>query len=74
MHFFLFGIDCRMDGRRGYGAAQTKDFSLQVSFYFGDSFFIHISIIFPRLTCNPSGFSVCMFVWYVCFCALFFVD
>ena len=31
----LFGIDSRMGSR--YGAAQTKDFSLQVSFYFFNS-------------------------------------
>jgi hypothetical protein len=33
----LFGIDSRMGSRYGYGAAQTKDFSLQVSFYFFNS-------------------------------------
>ena len=30
----LFGIDSRMDGRRAYRAAPTKDFILQVLFYF----------------------------------------
>ena len=30
----FFGIDSRMDSRHCYGAAQTQDFSLQVSFYF----------------------------------------
>ena len=84
----LFGMDSRMDGRRAWRAAQTKDFSLQVSFYllqvsktaseakekpvflFEAVFLIHISNIFPCLTCNPSRFSlahslsvVCLWLW-----------
>jgi hypothetical protein len=56
----LFGMDSRMDGRHGYRAAQTKDFSLQVSktaseakekpcflFSFEAVFLIHISNICP---------------------------
>ena len=30
----FFGIDSRLGSRHGDGAAQTKDFGLQVSFYF----------------------------------------
>jgi hypothetical protein len=55
-----FGIDSGMDGRHGHRAAQTKDFSLQVSktaseakekpcflFSFEAVFLIHISNICP---------------------------